>query len=353
MQAARWHAREDVRVEEVPVPEPGPGEVLLKVTWCGICGTDMEEYLHGPSVISTTPHPLTGRQAPLALGHEFTGQVAALGPGVQNLALGDRIAAETTIFCGRCYYCRRREFAFCTGWGTLGFNADGGLAEYAVVPAFSSVRVPDTLGDEQAALCEPIAVAVRAIRRGRVVLGETVCVLGCGTIGLLCVQVARAAGARYVIAIDVQQARLALAASLGADLTLNARDPDLAGLARSATGDIGPDVVLECAGAPTTGPLAVQIARKGGRVVLVGVCPHASQFHTLDIVLGEKEIVGSVANDYEQDLALGVDLLARGVVRVEALITRRIGLGAIVEQGLRALLTEKSTQLKILVSPQL
>jgi (R,R)-butanediol dehydrogenase / meso-butanediol dehydrogenase / diacetyl reductase len=353
MKAARWHAREDVRIEEMQVPEPGPGEVLLKVAWCGICGTDMEEYLHGPSVISTAPHPLTGSHAPLALGHEFSGEVAALGPGVRSLAVGERVAAETTIFCGSCYFCRRREFAFCTGWGTIGFNADGGLAEYAVVPAFSSVRVPDTVSDEQAALAEPIAVAVRAIRRGRVVLGDTVCVLGCGTIGLLCVQVARAAGARRVLAIDVEDARLELAARLGADHTLSARSPDLAAAAHELLGGIGPDVVLECAGATTTGPLAVQVVRKGGRVVLVGVCPHASQFTTLDIVLGEKEILGSVANDYELDLALGVDLLARGRVVVEPLITRRIGLGEIVERGLRALQTERATQLKILVSPQL
>jgi (R,R)-butanediol dehydrogenase / meso-butanediol dehydrogenase / diacetyl reductase len=353
MKAVRWHGRADVRLDDIAEPLPAPGELLLRVTWCGICGTDMEEYLYGPSVISTSPHPLTGQCAPLALGHEFTGQVVALGSGVDTFRVGERVAAETTIFCGHCYWCRRREWAFCQRWGTIGFNADGGLAEFVRVPAFSSARVPDSVGDEQAALTEPLAVAVRAIHKGRVRLGDTVCVVGAGTIGLLVVQVARAAGARRVVVVDREPSRLVLATRLGADTALAADTPSLHDAVRDATFGIGPDVVVECAGTAATGPLAVQLARKGGRVVLVGVCPHASQFDTLDIVLGEKEIVGSVANDYEQDLALGLDLLARGVVVVEPLITRRIGLGDVVEQGLRALQQEKATQLKILVSPQL
>lgn len=353
MKAARWHGREDVRLDNVPAPVPAAGELLLKVTWCGICGTDMEEYLHGPGVISTSPHPLTGCQAPLTLGHEITSQIVALGEGVQNLSVGQRVVAETTIFCGHCYFCRRREFAFCQGWGTIGLNADGGLAELVRVPAFSSTVVPDNVADDAAALAEPLSVAVRAIRRGRVGLGDTVCVLGAGSVGLLVVQVARAAGARRVIAVDVEPSRLTLAAQLGADTVLDAHHPDLPAAVRDATFGIGPDVVVECAGSANTAPLAVELARKGGRVVLVGVCGQATNFSVREIVLGEKEIYGSVANDYEQDLALAVDLLARNVVQVTPLITRRIGLDEVVEQGLRALLHEKNSQIKILVSPQL
>jgi len=177
MRAVRWHGRQDVRVEEVPTPTPGPGEALLRVSWCGICGTDAEEYCEGPVIIPTTqPNGLTGRTAPLTLGHEFAGTVAALGPGVDHLHVGDRVVPEVVLFCGQCFFCRHHQYALCSNWGALGLHADGGLAEYAVVPAFSCARVPDTLSDEAAALVEPTEVAVRAVGKARIRLGERVAV---------------------------------------------------------------------------------------------------------------------------------------------------------------------------------
>ena len=217
MKAARWHRRGDVRVEDVPCPSPGPGELLLRVSWCGICGTDVEEFLAGPTIIPVeVPNGLTGRVAPITLGHEFVGSVAAFGEGVTGFELGERVAPEVVLFCGRCFFCRRHEYALCLNWAALGLMADGGLAEYAVVPAFSCARLPASLPDEEGALIEPTEVAVRAVRKSDLRLGESVAVVGGGTIGLLVLQVARAAGAGAAYLIEPRPSRRELGLSLGA-----------------------------------------------------------------------------------------------------------------------------------------
>ena len=166
MKAARWHGRRDVRVEDIAVPTPGRGEILLRVRLCGICGTDLEEYRHGPLVIPTDrPHPLTGRQAPLTMGHEFLGVVEALGPDVSGLREGDRVAPDICLFCNACVFCRRHQYALCEKWVTIGLHTDGGLAEFVTVPASACLRLPDSLSDREGALIEPTEVAVRAVNK--------------------------------------------------------------------------------------------------------------------------------------------------------------------------------------------
>jgi len=196
MLAVRWHARGDVRVEEVPPPAPpGPGEVQLRVRWCGICGTDLEEWLAGPVFIpAAVPHPLTGARAPLILGHEFAGVVVAAGAGVTGPLPGQRVAVDTIVSCGSCHWCRRGEVTRCPALGALGLHADGGLAELCNAPARMCLPVPDTVADDAAALAEPLAVAVRALRRGGLRPGERVAVVGAGTVGLMTVQAAAALG---------------------------------------------------------------------------------------------------------------------------------------------------------------
>lgn len=352
MKAARWYGKRDVRVEEAPRPEPGPGEVLLRVGWCGICGTDVEEYLEGPVVIPVEePNGLTGRTAPLTMGHEFAGRVAAVGPGVDHLQKGDRVAPEVVLFCGKCFYCRNHEYALCTNWAALGLQGDGGLAEYAVVPAFSCVRVPDTLTDEASAFVEPTEVAVRAVRKANVRLGTRVAVQGGGTIGLLALQVARAAGASEVHLIEPQPERRALGLDLGATAAFDPTDPDWMAQLRTRCDGLGPDVVLECAGVRDTADLAIRAARKGGRIVLVGITPDQVPISTLDILIGEKEVVGSIQHHYDEDLPPAIQLLAEGRVRTDPLVTARIGLDAVVEKGFLALADRDQGHLKILVSP--
>jgi (R,R)-butanediol dehydrogenase/meso-butanediol dehydrogenase/diacetyl reductase len=192
MLAVRWHARGDVRVEEVPPPAPpGPGELQLQVRWCGICGTDLEEWLSGPVFIpAAVPHPLTGARAPLILGHEFAGVVIAVGAGVTGPLPGQRVAVDTIVSCGSCHWCQRGEVTRCPALGALGLHGDGGLAELCNAPARMCLPVPDTVADDEAALAEPLAVAVRALRRGGLRPGERVAVVGAGTVGLMAVQAA-------------------------------------------------------------------------------------------------------------------------------------------------------------------
>ena len=357
MRAARWHGRGDVRVEDVPRPEPGPGELLLEVSWCGICGTDVEEYLHGPTIIPTdVPNGLTGRAAPLTLGHEFVGSVAAIGEGVTNFRVGERVAPETVLFCGRCFFCRRHEYALCLNWAAIGLMSDGGLAEYVTVPAFSSSRLPDSLSDEEGALVEPTEVAVRAVRKSELQLGETVAVVGGGTIGLLVLQVAQAAGASATYLIEPRASRRDLTQSLGSvgvTAALDPNRPDWQQELRDACAGVGPDVVFECAGASESPDLAVRIARKGGRIVLVGLHAERVPLSTLEVIVGEKRLVGSVQHHYDEDLPVAVQLLAEGKVKVRSLITGRVPLERVVTSGLQALIEQPAQHLKILIGPQL
>jgi len=185
MRAARWHGPRDVRVEMIPDPAPGPRDVLVRVDWCGICGTDVDEYLSGPHWIPTDhPNPLTGARAPLTLGHEFAGEVVAIGGEVREFRVGDRVAPDTLIYCGRCYWCRRHQVHLCAHLAALGLMADGGLADYCVAPAAMCVRLPDALPSDHAALAETLAVGVHALRRGRLAPSETVAVVGAGAVGV-------------------------------------------------------------------------------------------------------------------------------------------------------------------------
>jgi (R,R)-butanediol dehydrogenase / meso-butanediol dehydrogenase / diacetyl reductase len=352
VKAARWFGRGDVRVVDVPEPAAGPGQVVLRVGSCGICGTDLEEYRHGPVTIpATKPHPLTGRTAPVTLGHEFWGTVAEVGSGAAGgLAAGERVAPEVCLACGRCGYCRAGQPALCVNWATIGLHADGGLAEYALVPAAACARLPASVADEEAALVEPLEVAVRAVRHSGLRLGERAAVVGGGAIGLLVLQTALAAGAREVFVVEPQAGRRRLAVELGAAAALDPADPAwTAELAERCDG-LGPEVALECAGAPASPDAAVAAVRKGGRVVLVGVHADAVPVRLLDVVLGEKQVVGSVQHDPAIDLPAAIHLLASGQVRVRPLVTARVPLARVVRDGFEALATP-GEHLKVLVGP--
>ena len=184
MLAARWHGPRDVRVEELPDPDPpGPGRLLLRVVRCGLCGSDRREYDAGPVLIPRRPHPLTGRTAPITLGHEILGSVLAAGHDQDADLVGARVVVDPTIACGRCAACRHGDHRLCAAAACLGVSADGGLATFVAVDAGSVVRVPDSLADDHAALAEPVAVALHAVDRANLRLGERVVVTGFGPIG--------------------------------------------------------------------------------------------------------------------------------------------------------------------------
>jgi (R,R)-butanediol dehydrogenase / meso-butanediol dehydrogenase / diacetyl reductase len=208
MRAAVYHGAKDVRIEERPVPVAGDGDVLVKVTRSGICGTDATEYLHGPGMFPVNRrHPASGHLGPMVLGHEFVGEVVDHGRGAGHLA-GQRIATGAGVSCGECSWCRAGRTNLCARYWTLGLNADGGLAEYAVVPASTCVSVPDDCPDDAAGLAQPLAVGLHAVRRTRVTPDETVVLIGAGAIGsfILC-GLAERRPAR-IVALDVADDRL-------------------------------------------------------------------------------------------------------------------------------------------------
>jgi len=348
MRAARWHGRRDVRLDEVPTPTPRPDEALIEVEWCGICGTDLEEYTDGPVTIPEKAHPLTGRRAPITLGHEIVGRVIEPARNGNGPCEGTRVIPDVVLGCGECWWCRRHQEGLCARHAVVGLHADGGLAEYVASTAATCVPVPVGLDADIAALAEPTSVAVRALRKVPYPVGSSVLVVGAGTIGLLVTQVARNSGAGTIVAVDTKPRRRDLALALGADF---ASEPaGLEKLLSEATGGVGPDVVIECSGVPGLARQAIRLTRRGGTAVLVGIHGKEEPFDLLDTVLGEKRIVGSAAHLWDEDVATAVDLLARGRIDGRPLLTTHLPLERVVE-GIGILEDPASDVLKVLVTP--
>ncbi len=349
MLAARWHGRGDVRVEEVADPGAPPrGWVRLRIDACGICGTDVEEYRQGPILIPRQPHPLTGRNAPLTLGHEPAGTVEVAGEDVA-LAPGTPVAVEGNLSCGDCWWCRRGETHLCVHIAPLGLRGDGALAEVMLAPASMCVPLGEGVPAAHGALAEPLSVAVRAIRRAGVAPGCSVGIVGGGTVGLLALQVARRAGAETVLVVDRVPERRRLAERLGATVAVA---PEEAGQAALDLSDgIGLDTTLEVAGNVRAAAAAIALSRRGGRTVLLGVYDDFVKISMLDMLLGEREVVASLSHTVADDFAEAVRLVGSGEIEVAPLITDRVVLSRVVEDGLERLVAEPTAHLKVIVVP--
>ncbi len=351
MRALQWHGARDVRLVAIETPIAGPGEVRIAVAYCGICGSDLHEYADGPHAIPVdAPHVLSGRAAPLTLGHEFCGTVVDVGPGVTEWRVGDRVAVEPEYRCSHCAYCRSGSYNLCVSMGFAGLMGDGGMADFAVVPAYMLYRLPAAVSFVQAAVLEPAAVALHALRRGNLRLGESCAIFGLGPVGLLLVTLAKLQGATTIVAVDVSVERLTAAARLGATQVLNAREldaPSLRRAVRAATGQLGADVSFEAAGLPETFESATDVVKKGGRVVMVGLMPRAG-FDAFRAVNDELSFAASVGyrHVYEDLLRL----VASGALDPASIVTKTVSLEHAVAEGFDALLADR-TQIKILVSP--
>jgi len=337
MRAARWYGRRDVRVAETAVPEPGPGEVLVAIERAGLCGSDLEEFREGPIGIPAAAVPLT-------LGHEVVGTVAACPGG--ELAIGTRVVPDVVVGCGTCWWCRRREEGLCPDLLVRGQQQDGGMAELMLADAATCVPVPPGLDADVAAFAEPAAVAVRALRKAGDLAGAVVCVHGGGTIGLLVAQAALAASAAEVVVVDPVDSRRALAAAFGAH---PATPGDAVAVVGALTDGRGADVVVECAGVPSAPAAAVATSRRGGTIVLVGFRAQELRVPWLDVVLGERHLVGSAAHLWDSDVTAAVALLARGVLDPRRLLTEVIELERAAEAFAR--LDTDPGVLKLLVAP--
>jgi len=304
----------------------------------------------GPIFIpAKAPHPLTGKQAPLIMGHEFSGEVVKVGEGVTNVKIGDRVTADACQYCGTCAMCKQNRYSLCEKLAFTGLMADGAFAQWVNVPAYTLYKLPPAIPSEIGALVEPIAVGIHAVRRGHVLVGDTVAILGAGTIGLVTLQAAKAAGASKVFSIEMAKARKEFAKKLGATAVIDPTETDVVEEVKRQTGGLGVDVAIECIGNEKTGPQAIQLTRRGGKAVIVGIFERPSELHFNELVFNEKEVVGSLAYYGEFDTAIA--LLADGRIVGEPLITGKIRLQDLVEKGFEELVAHKESNIKILVSP--
>jgi (R,R)-butanediol dehydrogenase/meso-butanediol dehydrogenase/diacetyl reductase len=340
MKALRWYARKDLRYVDIPEPEPGPGQLKIKVILAGICGTDLKEYAKGPVMIPADKVPLT-------IGHEFVGNVAAVGKGVEGFKAGDRVSGVGYWYCGECYCCKQGLYNICVNQGFTGLLTEGCLAEYFVIPAYAVYQLPDSVSDEAGTMVEPLAVGLHAVRQGRVQVGDKVAILGDGTIGLCVLMAAKLAGATEIYLVSKHKGRGELARRLGATgvIYLDKRSP--AEHLQELTGGPGADVAFECVGNPETPQLTVELTRRRGITVLVGVFdrPGTVDFSTLTFT--ERTMVGS--SIYIDEGRTAVALLADKRIDPTPIISSIVPLKDAVGLGFEALLTDKEANIKVLL----
>jgi len=294
-------------------PQPGPGEVRIVVHFVGICGTDMDFY--------------RGRRPaayPFVLGHECSGRIDEVGEGVTGLEVGTPVTVRPNFGCGECEFCRAGRDNICPNSRGLGVTIDGCLAEYIIAPAAYVWPLPNEIALEAGALIEPVAVAERAVRRAGEIADRRVVVLGSGPIGLFAVQIAASSGGE-VTAIDPIPERLNRAKELGASHVIDASIGNVLSSARALAGDQGFDVVIETAGVVETVPLAVDLLRPGGRIVLTGIPMDPAPLATRFVVWRELELVGSFTYT-EEDFIHASDRIGNGEIKAVELITRRFAL---------------------------
>ncbi len=317
----------EITLVDIPRPEAGPGQVVIKVMSTTICGTDLK-MLQGEVPFVSFPH---------IPGHEWGGQVAEVGKGVRSVRVGDKVGVEAHVGCDNCPRCAEGLYNICLNYGQadlghahIGFTVPGGLAEYCAVPAKALHILPDQLDYDHGAFSDTVGIVLWAFERaGGVRGGESVAIVGPGALGLLAVQIARAMGAGQVIAVGAARdgQRLAMAMELGADTTLNAESENPVLGVRRLTGGYGVDLVMEFAGTAAAGRAAVEMARRGGRVVLGGATSPGKtlQVDLSTIVRGHLDVYGSMANPRGITRRANA-LMQKGLVDVIPLITHHLPL---------------------------
>jgi (R,R)-butanediol dehydrogenase/meso-butanediol dehydrogenase/diacetyl reductase len=351
VKALVYYGNKDIRLEtEWREPVASPGRVKLRMLGASICATDIEEWQYGPLwVAHAAPNPISGRQAPLILGHEAAGVVEEIGEGVTGLEVGQRVAVENVETCGVCFWCKRGESAVCPSMSVFGLSADGGLAEFASWRGDQLIPLPDSISDSEASLGEPTQVAVHAVRRSGIKPGDTAAIVGCGAVGLLTLQMAKAAGVK-VIAIDQRASSLELANKLGADAVLNRETDDIEAALADLTEGVGPDFTFETAGAEQTPVDAINWTRRGGTVVLVGIYSATPKMDFNQIVGLERTVIGSVAAS-PGDYQMAIDMIARGVVDVSFMVSDVIPLDDVIERGFERMIQPGKDVFRIVVQP--
>jgi (R,R)-butanediol dehydrogenase/meso-butanediol dehydrogenase/diacetyl reductase len=351
MKAARFHSQRDLRIEDVPEPDVRPGAVKIAVAWCGICGTDLHEFLEGPIFIPPPGHghPLTGEEAPVIMGHEFSGTVEQLGEGVTGLSMGDSVVVEPYFVCDDCEPCRAGNYNLCTRMGFIGLaGGGGGLSEKIVVDS-RWVHPVGSIPLDEAALIEPLAVAYHAVGRSGLAAGDVAVVGGAGPIGLLTAAVLKGLGITTVVT-ELSAARKEKAVSSGvADHVLDPSEQDVRAGVLELTNRRGADAAFECAGVNAVLDTMLDVVKPAGVVVNVSIWGRPATVDMQKVVLKEIDLRGTIA--YKGDHAAAIQLVQDGKVDLKPFITGRIALEDLIDKGFDTLINHNDTAVKIIVHP--
>lgn len=343
MKALLLRNYEELVVEDMPPPTIGPGDVLVAVRACGICGSDV----HGMD-------GSTGRRRPpLIMGHEASGEIVDVGPDVRDWRPGDRVALDSTLFCGKCSFCLQGRTNLCAVRKVLGvscdeYRQDGAFCELIALPERVLYRVPDALRLEHAALVEPVSVALHAVSRTPLAVGDAAVVVGAGMIGSLVVQILRASGCSRIAAVDIEDSRLAIARQFGADVAVNPVHEDPVAAVRKLLNGMGAGAAFDAVGTGKTLAIALGCVRKGGAVTLIGNMAPQVDLALQQVVTHEISLIGSCASAGEYPRSL--ELMATGRVSVEPLISAVAPL----EEGpqwFKRLRNKEPGLLKVLLTP--
>jgi (R,R)-butanediol dehydrogenase/meso-butanediol dehydrogenase/diacetyl reductase len=344
MRAAVYHGPRDLRLESVPEPEPGPGDVKLRVIYNGICGSDLLEYYEGPVTTRTTPHPLTGVKNPVILGHELCAEVVSVGAGVQDLSRGDLVAVEPLETCGRCHWCTAGQYNHCPDLALHGYNRNGGgLAEYTVVRRSMVHRLPPGMTPMQGALIEPLAIAWHTANRCRLEAGQTAAIHGAGPIGIGVYLTLKARGIDVII-VDPSPLRRRVLERLGARVTLGPSDCDPIAAIRDLTGGRGAHASVDAAGVPASFKATLHGTRVDGTAVVVAIHHEPVVIPPFDLLMPEVNLTGVAmsANAFPSV----IDAMAQGIYPLDEWV-ETIPFTALVERGFERLRSQEG--LKILV----
>ncbi|MFY4776320.1 zinc-dependent alcohol dehydrogenase [Metabacillus sp. RGM 3146] len=338
MKAAVLYDKQDLRIENVPVPEIKDNELLIKVKACAICGTD--------------PHIFNGHfpaPKPLIQGHEFSGEVVKIGSSVTSVFEGDRVTADINISCGNCYFCRSGQKLFCEKITQLGVHINGAFAEYVKVPENNVYKLPNGMSWEEGAYIEPLACVIRGQERANISMGDTVAIIGAGPMGLAHSRMAKLNGASRVIISEMNQARIQKAKDLGVDMVIDASEKDSVQEVLNFTDGRGADVVFEVVGAMPTYRQAFQMVRKGGTLVAYGAAPadHTLDIKPFEIYSKELTIVGSYAGTYGTWIK-AIELISSKRFNPEDIFSKVIALDNLADGIIEA--DKNKDTLKILVS---
>lgn len=347
MEAIVLHGVSELKYERVPVPEPPAGSVRVRIGFCGVCGSDIPRCF-----VKGTYH------FPTICGHEFAGTVEACGPEVSHLKVGDRVAVFPLLWRDDHPACEQGKYAQSDGYDYLGSRSDGAFSEYVVAPEKNCLPVPDNVSLEEAAMTEPAAVALHALRRGQVRLGDSVAIFGLGPIGLMVAQWAKSMGAAPVMLFDIDPRKLQLAEQLGFELVFNNREIDAAEKVNELTGGRGVHVAVEGAGVPPTMIAAMQVTRRSGRVVLLG---NPANDVTLPAALisqvmrREIDLVGTWNSDFsvygdDDDWRTVLQAMSQGQLNLKALITHRVELSKGID-ALEMMRDQSDFYAKVLLHP--